>query len=74
MDEDSLLVAIVNMVIEVQAVSFSVLKSVLSHVSEMKATSKQSGWLKISKFMQPKCVSHDKKETEGHEVKKIDEV
>ncbi|KAK1362241.1 hypothetical protein POM88_046715 [Heracleum sosnowskyi] len=73
LDEGSDLMAIVNMVIEVQDISFSVLKSVLSHVSEMKATEKQSGWSKLSKFMQPKRVSSDIKETEGHEVKKIDE-
>ncbi|WOG97729.1 hypothetical protein DCAR_0417070 [Daucus carota subsp. sativus] len=72
-NEDADLEAIVNMAREVQAVSFSVLKSVLSHVSDTKATSKQSGWLKVSKFMQSKRVSSDTKDTEDHEVKKIDE-
>ncbi|KAL8135738.1 hypothetical protein AgCh_010388 [Apium graveolens] len=72
-NEDADLVAIVNMAREVHAVSFSVLKSVLSHVSETKVTSKQSGWLKVSKLMKPKRVSFDTKETEGHEMKKIDE-
>ncbi|KAK1362243.1 hypothetical protein POM88_046717 [Heracleum sosnowskyi] len=73
LNEDSDLVAIVDMVREVQSVNFSVFKSVLSHVSGTKATSNQSGWLKVSKFMQPTRVSFGKKETEGDELKKIDE-
>ncbi|KAK1362242.1 hypothetical protein POM88_046716 [Heracleum sosnowskyi] len=72
-NEDDDLVVIVNMAREVHALSFSVLKSVFSHVSETKATSKQSGWLKVSKFMQLKRLSLDTKETQGHEMKKIDE-
>lgn len=55
LDEDnSDLVVIINMIREVQTISFSVLKSVMSHVCGTKAMLKQSGWSLVSKFVQTK--------------------
>ncbi|KAK2995104.1 hypothetical protein RJ640_020744 [Escallonia rubra] len=73
LDKDRDLVAIISLLREVEAISFSVLKSVLSHVSGTKTTTKQSGWSLVSKFMQTKRVSCDiQGETNEHEVKMID--
>ncbi|KAK2995105.1 hypothetical protein RJ640_020745 [Escallonia rubra] len=54
LDNDRDLVAIVNVVREVETISFLVLKSVFSYVSGTKTISKQRGRSLVSKFMQPK--------------------
>ncbi|KAK2995106.1 hypothetical protein RJ640_020746 [Escallonia rubra] len=72
-DEDSDLVAILEMLREVEIVSFSVLKSALSYMSGTKSISKQISWSFATKFMQPKRISSDAEgKTNEHEVKKID--
>ncbi|KAK3004430.1 hypothetical protein RJ639_020152 [Escallonia herrerae] len=58
LDEDGDLVAIISLLREVESIRFSVLKSVLSHESGTKTTTKQSGW-SLGK-------------TNEHEVKMID--
>ncbi|XP_010242104.1 PREDICTED: uncharacterized protein LOC104586535 [Nelumbo nucifera] len=67
------LVAIVNVLKEVEAITVSVFQSVLSFVSGPKAQSKPSGWSLVSKSMQPKRIACEREEEDGcSEMEKLD--
>ncbi|XP_010242842.1 PREDICTED: uncharacterized protein LOC104587086 [Nelumbo nucifera] len=67
------LVAIVNVLQEVEAITVSVFQSILSFVSGPKAQSKTSGWPLVSKLMQPKRIECEREEENGcSEMEKLD--
>ncbi|TXG51947.1 hypothetical protein EZV62_021116 [Acer yangbiense] len=64
-DQELLVVAIVDILREVESVSFTVFNSLLSFVSLFKARSKSNtGWFLVSKFIQSKRVSCEEQENE----------
>ncbi|KAK0577650.1 hypothetical protein LWI29_036487 [Acer saccharum] len=64
-DQELVVVAIVDILREVESASFTVFNSLLSLVSPYKARSKSStGWFLVSKFIRSKRVSCEEQESE----------
>ncbi|KAK2660860.1 hypothetical protein Ddye_007393 [Dipteronia dyeriana] len=64
-DQELVVVAIVDLLREVESVSFTLFNSLLSFVSPYKARSKSStGWFLVSKFIQSKRASCEEQENE----------
>jgi len=72
-NEDHEAVAVVSMLKEVEAVTLTVLESLLTLISGgAKAQSKLSGWSLVSKLMHHKRIACETEETEVNEFEKLD--
>ncbi|KAF8405515.1 hypothetical protein HHK36_010422 [Tetracentron sinense] len=70
--DDYGLVAMVSVLREVEAITLSVLKSILSFESSPKTRSKPSGWYLVSKFIQTKRVACEGEGEDVGEMEKLD--
>ncbi|PRQ25102.1 hypothetical protein RchiOBHm_Chr6g0279931 [Rosa chinensis] len=71
-NKDSVAVALVSVLREVEAVSLTVFESLLSFISGSKAQSKMMGWSFVSKIMLNKKVACDEEKSEVNEFADVD--
>ena len=63
----------ITMLREVEAITFAVFESMLSHISGPRSTSsKLSGWSLVSKLVQPKRITCEEEKSDMNEFEKVD--